>query len=204
MKIIGIGKNYVNEMSEKPEGEVTPLIFTKPDSSLLENDEDLVLPSISDDVWYEVEIAFRVGKKCKGVKAADALDYIDALTVANDLTAKDVLKKSREPNKGPWALAKGFDGATPIAAFQPVSDFADLNDINFSLTVNGVEKQKGNTSLMITSLAKLIEYVSAYMTLNPGDILLTGTPAHGVEKINSGDLMEGYLEGKKLLVTKVK
>lgn len=202
MKIIGIGKNYVNSKDDLPQGEVTPMIFTKPDTSLLENNGDLILPTISNDIWYEIEIAFRIGKKCKSVSKADALDYVDALALANDLTAKDVLKASREPSKGPWALAKGFDGATPIGSFHPISDFPDIYDINFSLNVNGKERQKGHTSLMITNLEALIEYVSAFMTLNPGDILLTGTPAHGVAKIEAGDLMEGYLEGKKALVTK--
>lgn len=203
MKIIGIGKNYVNDVAEMPEGEVYPMIFTKPDSSLLENNDNFTLPTISQDVWYEIEIAFRIGKKAKDVKAANALEYIDALTLANDLTAIDVLKKSRETNKGPWALAKGFDGATPIADFIPISKFPDINNINFSLCVNGEERQKGNTSLMITSLPQLVECVSAYMTLNPGDILLSGTPAHGVAQINSGDLMEGYLEGEMILLTQV-
>lgn len=203
MKIIGIGKNYVNNISELPEGEVLPMIFTKADTTLLEDDKDLFLPAISDNVWYEIEIAIRVGKTCKNVKADDALGYIDAIALANDLTAKDVLKKSREGNKGPWALAKGFDGATPIAKFINISEFPDISNINFSLNVNGEERQVGNTSLMITSIPKFIEYVSSYMTLNPGDVLLTGTPASGVAKLDSGDLMEGYLEGKKVMTTKV-
>ncbi|MFY0627170.1 MAG: fumarylacetoacetate hydrolase family protein [Reichenbachiella sp.] len=203
MKIVGIGKNYVNDLKDLPEGEVTPLIFTKPDTSLLEDNQELKLPSISDNIWYEIEIAFRIGKKCKDVKKEDALQYVDALAVANDLTAKDVLKASREPNKGPWALAKGFDGATPISKFVPVAEFEDIANVNFSLSVNGEERQKGNTSLMITKLDELIEYVSSYMTLNPGDILLTGTPAHGVAKIDSGDEMIGFLEGEKVLETKV-
>ena len=204
MKIIGIGTNYVSDLSKMPTDVIHPTIFTKPDTSLLEHNADLILPAISNDVWYEIEIAFRIGKTCKDVKAADAINYVDALTLANDLTAKDVLKRSREPKKGPWALAKGFDGATPIAPFIPISDFGDVTDITFSMTVNGEERQKSNTSLMITPLATLIEYVSAYMTLNPGDILLTGTPATGAAKVNAGDLMIGYLEGKELLITQVK
>ena len=203
MKIIGIGKNYVNNFSELPEGEVIPMIFTKADTTLLEDDKDLLLPSISSDVWYEVEIAIRIGKSSKNIKADEALSCIDAIALANDLTAKDVLKESREGNKGPWALAKGFDGATPIAKFINISEFKDISNINFSLNVNGEERQVGNTSLMITSIPKFIEYVSSYMTLTPGDILLTGTPASGVAKLNSGDLMEGYLEGKKVMTTKV-
>ena len=202
MKIIGIGKNYVNDIKDLPQGKVTPVIFTKADTTLLTDDKYLVLPDVTSDVWYEIEIAFRIGKTCKNVKKEEALSYVDALAISNDLTAKDVLSKSRE-NKGPWALAKGFDGATPIGPFHPITDYPNVYDINFSLTLNGEEKQKGNTSLMITNLEQLIEHVSSYMTLNPGDILLTGTPAHGVSKIKAGDVMVGYLEGKAELTTKV-
>ncbi|MDV7140950.1 fumarylacetoacetate hydrolase family protein [Maribacter sp. TH_r10] len=204
MKIVAIGKNYVNNLSELPEGEVIPMIFTKPDSSLLENDEDLELPVFSNDVWYEVELAFRIGKTCKNATVENALSFVDAVALSNDLTAKDVLKKSREPNKGPWALAKGFDGATPISKFLPITQFPDVQNINFSMTVNGVETQKGNSRLMITSVAKMIAYVSGIMTLNPGDVLLSGTPAKGAGQVNSGDEMVGYLEGQKMFTTKVK
>ncbi len=204
MKIVAIGKNYVNDLSELPEGEVIPMIFTKPDSSLLENDEDLELPVFSNDVWYEVELAFRIGKTCKNATVENALSFVDAVALSNDLTAKDVLKKSREPNKGPWALAKGFDGATPISKFLPITQFPDVQNINFSMSVNGVETQKGNSRLMITSVAKMIAYVSGIMTLNPGDVLLSGTPAKGAGQVNSGDEMVGYLEGQKMFTTKVK
>ncbi|WP_282132075.1 fumarylacetoacetate hydrolase family protein [Cellulophaga baltica] len=203
MKIVAVGKNYVNELSEMPSEKVLPIVFTKPDTTLLENNEDLVLPSFSDDVWFEAELAFRIGKKCKAATAENALDFIDAVTLSNDLTAKDVLASSRE-TKGPWALAKGFDGATPIAPFYPIADFPDMTAINFSYEVNGVEVQRGNSSHMITNLVDFVVYVSSIMTLNPGDILLTGTPPKGVGKVNSGDVMIGYLEGKKVLETKVK
>ncbi len=204
MKIIGIGKNYVNNLSEKPKGEVVPLIFTKPETSLLQNDKDLELPSFSDNVWYEVELAFRVGKTCKNATLENALDCIDAIALSNDLTAVDVLKQSRENGKGPWALAKGFDGATPISEFLPIAQFPDVTNINFSMTVNGEETQKGNSSLMITTLAELIVYVTRSMTLSPGDVILSGTPATGANKVNSGDLMVGYLEGKQMFSTQVK
>ncbi|WP_165747810.1 fumarylacetoacetate hydrolase family protein [Cellulophaga sp. Z1A5H] len=203
MKIVAVGKNYVNDLSEMPSGKVVPIVFTKPDTTLLENNEDLVLPSFSNDVWFEAELAFRIGKTCKGATEDNALSFVDAVTLSNDLTAKDVLASSRE-TKGPWALAKGFDGATPIAPFYPIADFPDVTAINFSYEVNGVEVQKGNSSHMITNLVDFVVYVSSIMTLNPGDILLTGTPPKGVGKVNSGDVMIGYLEGKKVLETKVK
>tara|TARA_R110000796_G_scaffold41772_2_gene103390 strand:- start:53396 stop:54007 length:612 start_codon:yes stop_codon:yes gene_type:complete len=202
MKIIAIGKNYVNDLSEMPTEKVTPIVFTKPDSSLLEDNKDLILPNFSNDVWYEAELAFRIGKTCKNANEENALSFVDAVTLSNDLTAKDVMATSRE-TKGPWALAKGFDGATPIAPFFPITDFPDVANINFSFEMNGVEVQKGNSSHMITNLVDFIVYVSSIMTLNSGDILLTGTPPNGIGKINSGDVMIGYLEGKKVLETKV-
>jgi fumarylpyruvate hydrolase len=203
MKIVAIGKNYVNDLSEMPSEKVVPLVFTKPDTTLLENNEDLELPSFSNEVWFEAELAFRIGMTCKNASGDNALSFVDAVTLSNDLTAKDVLAASRE-TKGPWALAKGFDGATPIAPFYPIEDFPDVTNINFSYEINGVEVQKGNSSHMITSLVDFIVYVSSIMTLNPGDILLTGTPPKGVGKVNSGDIMIGYLEEKKVLETKVK
>lgn len=203
MKIIGIGSNYVTDVADLPQGATTPLIFTKPDSSLLTSGSNLTLPSISKDVWYEIEIAFRIGKEGKNIKEENALEYVDALTLANDLTAKDVLEKSRETIKGPWALAKGFDGATPVGEFISITKFKDIHDINFSMNVNGEEVQRGNTSMMITKPSQLIAYVSMFMTLQLGDILLTGTPSKGAGKIYNGDLMEGYLEGELLLSTQV-
>ncbi|MCV9389170.1 fumarylacetoacetate hydrolase family protein [Reichenbachiella ulvae] len=203
MKIVGIGKNYVNDASEMPKEKGMPVIFTKPESSLLPSGETLHLPKVSDNVWYEIELAFRIGKTCKDVKKEDAIEYIDGITLANDLTAKDVLAASRE-GKGPWALAKGFDGATPIADFKSLDGFPDISNINFSLEVNGEERQKGNSSLMIYSLGEVIEVVSSFMTLEPGDIILSGTPASGVAKIESGDVMVGYLEGQKVLETPAK
>ncbi len=203
MKIIAIGKNYVTDLSEMPSEKVVPIIFTKPDTTLLEHNEDLVLPNFSNDVWYEAELAFRIGKTCKNATLKNALTFVDAVTLSNDLTAKDVMEKSRE-TKGPWALAKGFDGATPIAPFYPIANYPDVENINFSFEVNGVEVQKGNSAYMITKLPELIVYVSAIMTLNVGDLILTGTPPMGVGKVNSGDIMVGYLEGKKVLQTEVK
>lgn len=202
MKIIGIGMNYVNDKADLPVDKGTPIIFTKPESSLLKTNEDLELPAVSNEVWYEIEIAFRIGKACKNVSKDDALSYVDALALANDLTAKDILATSRDKRE-PWALAKGFDGATPLGEFRPVSEFEDVTNINFSLEINGELKQDGNTSLMIFSLAETIAYVSKFMTLEEGDIILTGTPAHGVDILKSGDHLIGKIEGKVELETKV-
>ncbi|WP_053991053.1 fumarylacetoacetate hydrolase family protein [Mangrovimonas sp. TPBH4] len=202
MKIIGIGKNYVSDLSEMPSEKGMPVIFTKPESSILKSGETLHLPKVSNEVWYEIELAFRIGKTCKSVSSEEAIDYIEGLTLANDLTAKDVLAASRE-SKGPWALAKGFDGATPLGEFVSMDGFQDLANINFTLEINGEVLQTGHSSLMIYSLGEVVEVVSSFMTLEPGDVILTGTPAKGVGLVKSGDHMVAFLEGVKTLETVV-
>ncbi len=202
MKVVGIGKNYVSELAEMPTGDVVPLIFVKSENTLLQNDGDFTFPSFSNEVKFEIEIALRVGKTAKNVSESEALSYIDAIALANDLTATDVLAKSRE-TKGPWALAKGFDGATPISAFKPLSDYPDIHNINFTMEINGELVQTGHSSLMITKPEQLIAFVSYFMTLEPGDVLLTGTPAIGAGYVHRKDVMIGYLEGEKILTTLV-
>lgn len=199
MKILGIGKNYVNnkdEISALKNGR--QVIFSKPPSSLAIDNNDVVFPSCSNDVRYEVELVIKIGKKGKDIKAADAPSYISEIAVGIDYTAKDILDAYREI-KGPWTLAKGFDGASPISSFKPITDFPDLNDINFDLKINGEEKQKGNTDLMIYNFGEIIAYLSEFMTLEPGDLIFTGTPATGVGQIFKGDHLQASIEGELLL-----
>ena len=128
--------------------------------------------------------------------------YISEIGIGIDYTAKDVLNQTRE-NKGPWELAKGFDGAAPISPFLPVSNFKNLNDINFSLTINGEEKQVGNTDFMIYNFTEIISFTSKYMTLEPGDLIFTGTPATGAGNNVKGDHLQAYIEGKLMLDFKI-
>jgi 2-keto-4-pentenoate hydratase/2-oxohepta-3-ene-1,7-dioic acid hydratase in catechol pathway len=199
MKIIGIGKNYVNDKSEISALKTgSQLIFTKPDTTLVTGNKDVVYPSITNELVYEVELLVKIGKTCKDVSVNDAASYISEIAIGIDYTAKDVLTASRE-TKGPWALAKGFDGASPISGFKPVSDFPDLNNINFDLVINGEKKQVGNTDFMIYNFAEIISFVSKYMTLNPGDMIFTGTPADGIGLIFKGDRLQASIEGELLL-----
>jgi len=199
MKVIGIGKNYVNDKAEinaiKTGAQV---IFTKPDSSVVTGNKDIVFPAITEKLAYEVELVIKIGKDAKNVTLEDANSYISEIAVGIDYTAKDVLAASRE-NKGPWALAKGFDGASPISAFKPVSAFSNLSDINFDLVINGEKKQVGNTDFMIYNFAEIISYVSSFMTLKAGDIIFTGTPASGVGLNVKGDHLQASIEGELLL-----
>lgn len=199
MKIIGIGKNYVNDKSEIA-GIKTghQLIFLKAESTLVTNNKDIEFPKITNQLIYEVELVAKIGKQGKDIAESDAASYISEIGIGIDYTAKDVLSASRE-NKGPWALAKGFDGASPVNGFKPISNFPDLNDINFSLTINGEEKQSGNTSDMIYNFVEIIAFVSKYMTLEPGDLIFTGTPASGAGQNVKGDHLQASVEGELLL-----
>ncbi|SFD63915.1 2-keto-4-pentenoate hydratase/2-oxohepta-3-ene-1,7-dioic acid hydratase (catechol pathway) [Algibacter lectus] len=199
MKVIGIGKNYVNDKSEISAIKTgKQVIFTKPDSSVVTGNTDVVFPAITNQLAYELELVIKIGKTGKDISLEDANGYISEIAVGIDYTAKDVLAASRE-NKGPWALAKGFDGASPISDFKPVANFPDLNNINFDLVINGEQKQVGNTDFMIYNFAEIIAYVSSFMTLKEGDIIFTGTPAAGVGLNVKGDHLQASIEGELLL-----
>ncbi|GAA4243130.1 fumarylacetoacetate hydrolase family protein [Winogradskyella damuponensis] len=199
MKIIGIGKNYVNQTSEISANKTgAQTIFTKPDSTLVTGNKDIPFPKITNELAYEVELVAKIGKQGKDITLEDATSYISEIAVGIDYTATDVLAASRE-NKGPWALAKGFDGASPISSFKSVSEFSDLNTINFDLKINGEQKQVGHTSLMIYSFAEIIAYVSLFMTLEEGDLIFTGTPAMGKGLNHKGDHVQASIEGELLL-----
>lgn len=199
MKIIGIGKNYVNDKSEVntlKTGE--QLIFIKAESTLVTDNKDIVFPKITNQLIYEVELVAKIGKTGKDISESDAASYISDIGIGIDYTAKDVLNTSRA-NKGPWALAKGFDGASPVNGFKSISNFSDLNNINFNLVINGEEKQSGNTSDMIYNFVEIIAFVSKYMTLEPGDLIFTGTPASGAGQNFKGDHLQASVEGELLL-----
>ncbi len=149
-------------------------------------------------MFYEIELVIKIGKKGKNISEETAESYISDIGIAIDYTAKDVMAASRE-NKGPWDLSKGFDGAAPISKFYPVEKFSDLSAINFDLKINGDQKQVGNSSLMIYSFKEIIAFISKYMTLEPGDLILTGTPATGAGKNTKGDHIQGSLEGELLI-----
>ena len=203
MKIIGIGKNYVSEKEEiKALKTGDQLIFLKAESTLVINNNNVVYPSITNELAYEVELVAKIGKKGKDIALENAASYISEIAIGIDYTAKDVLAASRA-NKGPWALAKGFDGASPISNFKPVSNFPDLNNINFNLVINGDQKQVGNTSFMIYNFSEIIAFVSQYMTLEPGDLIFTGTPALGTGLNIKGDHLQASIEGELLLDFKI-
>lgn len=203
MKIICIGRNYANHIAElQNEKPTEPVVFLKPDSAILLKQHPFVIPEFSDDVHHEIEIIVKINKVGKYIEPKFAHKYYDEISVGIDFTARDLQGKLKA--KGlPWEKAKAFDGSAVVSEFIPKSEFSSLNDINFELTNNGTVVQKGNTQFMLWKIDELISYASQYFTLKTGDILFTGTP-EGVAKVNAGDVLEGFIEGKKMFRIQVK
>src|SRR5574344_652076 len=201
MKIICIGLNYKNHIEEMHhEFPQNPVFFLKPDSSILKN-KDFWLPNFSNDIQYELELIFRIGKLGKCVQKKFAHRYIDGIGLGIDVTARDLQKECKDAGR-PWEIAKAFDSSAIISDFLPLDGFANIDNINFKLLKNGNEVQMGNSSNMVFSIYDIIEYVSRFMTIKIGDIIFTGTP-RGVGKLNVGDHLNACLEDKEMLKFKV-
>lgn len=198
MKIICIGLNYrqhAAEMGWEPPEE--PVVFLKPDSSLLKKNKPFFLPDFSHNIQYETEIVVKISKLGKGIEAKFAHRYYDEITVGIDITARDL--QGRYVKKGlPWELSKCFDGAAPIGEFIPVSSVENVLDLDFRLDINGKTVQKSNSSDMIFNINQLIEYVSKFFTLKTGDLIFTGTPS-GVGRLHRNDNLVAYLGDRPLL-----
>ena len=195
MKIFCIGRNYVDHIKELnnlvPD---SPVIFMKPDTALLKDNEPFYHPSFSQDIHHEVELVVRIDRVGKKIQEQFAHKYYNEIGLGIDFTARDV--QNIQKQKGlPWEIAKAFDGSAPIGAFINKKEITDLKNINFSLTKNGVQMQQGNSSLMIYSVDFIIHHLSQYFTLKVGDLIYTGTPI-GVSKVNIGDVLEGFIEGE--------
>jgi 2-keto-4-pentenoate hydratase/2-oxohepta-3-ene-1,7-dioic acid hydratase in catechol pathway len=193
MKIICIGRNYAAHIEElQNEKPTDPVIFIKPDSSVLPKEQDFYIPEFSNEIHYEVEVLVKIKKVGKHIDEKFAPTYYDEISLGIDFTARDVQQKLKE--KGlPWEKAKGFDGAAVIGRWVPKTDFKDVNNLNFSLSKNTELVQNSNTSLMLWKIDALIAYVSTFFTLKKGDILFTGTPA-GVGRVKTNDYLSGSLE----------
>lgn len=203
MKIICIGRNYVDHIkelsNERPED---PVVFIKPDSAVLPKEQDFYIPGFSSDVHYEVEVLVKIKKVGKHIEEKFAGNYYDEVGLGIDFTARDV--QSYLKSKGlPWEKAKGFDGSAVIGNWLPKTKFKDLNNLNFSLSKNGELVQQGNTSLMLWKIDEIIAYVSKYFMLKKGDVIFTGTPA-GVGKISPNDYLSGSLEGEEVFQVNIK
>lgn len=203
MKLICIGRNYTEHVAElQNEKPTDPVVFLKPDTSILLKKQPFFIPEFSNDVHHEVEILVKINKIGKHIDKKFAHKYYDEVGLGIDFTARDV--QSALKAKGlPWEKAKAFDGAAVIGNWLPKSSFTDVNNINFSLKKNNELVQKGNTAYMLWKIDEIIEYVSKYFTLKIGDIIFTGTPA-GVGKVLPNDVLQGFIEETEMFAIKVK
>ena len=203
MKIICIGRNYTDHIKELSDEKPTdPVVFLKPDTSILLKGQPFFIPEFSQDVHHEVEILVRINRIGKHIQTKFAHKYYDEIGLGIDFTARDLQAKLKA--KGlPWEKAKGFDGAAVIGKWLPKESLPHVDELNFSLTKNGKTVQSGSSRLMLWKVDELIAYVSQFFTLKIGDILFTGTPA-GVGPVALNDNLVGTLEGKELFSIKVK
>jgi len=187
-KIVAVGRNYADHAKElgndtPPE----PIIFMKPPTAVLAPGGTIVRPAMSQRVDFEGELAMVIGREAKNVRAADWRDYVRGFTCANDVTARDLQKKDVQ-----FTRAKSFDTFCPLGPH--IETDLDPSRLRLQTRVNGVTKQDGNTEQMVFKCDVLIEFISAVMTLLPGDVILTGTPA-GVGPLSAGDVVEVEIEG---------
>jgi acylpyruvate hydrolase len=203
MKIIAIGRNYADHITElNNERPTEPVIFTKPDTALLTGNDDFYYPAFSKDIHYEVEIVVKINNLGKNIDVAFAHKYYNEIGIGIDFTARDIQNILKE--KGlPWEKAKAFNGSAPVSGFIGKQHFANLQNLNFSLAKNGQTVQEGNTSLMLWNIDEIIAHVSQYFTLKVGDLIFTGTPK-GVGPVQIGDLLEASIEGEKMLTVAIK
>ena len=195
-KVVAVGKNYREHAAEMGgDAPAEPLLFLKPNTSVIGPDDNIVLPPQSSQVEHEGELAVIIGKIAKSVSAESARDYVLGYTVANDVTARDLQKSD-----GQWARAKGFDTFCPLG---PVLETdVDFATASIETRVNGEVRQSGKLSDMVHSVADIVAYASSVWTLLPGDVILTGTPA-GVGPIVDGDVVEVEVSGIGTLLNPV-
>ncbi|RJO63264.1 MAG: fumarylacetoacetate hydrolase family protein [Myxococcales bacterium] len=194
-KIVCIGQNYAahNREMGRHEAPGEPIIFIKPNGSLHTGGGRLAVPQVYGLLHHEVELGFVIGRQAKNIPEAQALELVAGYAVGIDLTLRERQKRDRAVGN-PWDLAKGFDDAAPFAAFVPASAVADPHDLTLALSVNGVERQRGSTREMTYRIPALISYVSKFMTLEPGDLFMTGTPS-GVGPLEDGDRVHAEAAG---------
>lgn len=202
-KIICLARNYVAHAEELGnEVPSAPVVFIKPATSIIGAGEQVEIPAYSNDCHYEVELAVLIGKTGKNITEIDAMDYVAGYGIAIDMTLRDTQNQLKE--KGyPWEIAKGFDTSCPLSTFVAVERITDPHNLGIRLSVNGQLRQDSTTACMIRRIPEVIAFITTAFTLEPGDIILTGTPA-GVGRVQSGDSMETWIENIGELQVSVK
>lgn len=189
-KVVGVGKNYADHAREMGgEAPDHPILFLKPNTSVIGPDDPIVLPSWSQEVHHEAELAVVIKTLAKDVEPDDVDDVILGYMCANDVSARDAQRAD-----GQWTRAKGFDTACPLGPWIVVDPELDVTDLRVTATVNGELRQSDTTANMLTPVRELVSYVSKVFTLLPGDVIITGTPA-GVGPIVEGDHVDIAIQG---------
>ena len=203
MKIICVGQNYLNHIKElNSKRNKSPILFLKPDSSIIQKNQPFFIPEFSKEIHYEAEIILKFDKLGKHIDKKFSYKYYNQISLGIDFTARDLQEKLKKSGQ-PWEKAKSFDNSAVVGDWIDVNNFQDINDINFCLKLNNEIVQSSNSSNMIWKIDELVTEVSNYFTLKIGDILFTGTP-EGVGKVSIGDVLDGFLEEKKVFSIKIK
>lgn len=203
MKIICIGRNYVNHIQELdnkilPE----PLFFLKPETAIQPKGHPFFIPDFSDDIHHEVELVIKIDKIGKNIEEKYAYKYYNEIGLGIDFTARDIQNVCKA-NGLPWEKAKGFDGSAQISNTFIKKSELDLNNISFRLEKNGEQVQTGNSKYMLFSFDSIIAHISKFFTLKIGDLIYSGTPA-GVGKVEKGESLKGFIEDKEMFQVTVK
>ena len=203
MKIICIGRNYIDHIKElsnqKP---LNPVVFLKPDSSIIAKNQNFIIPSFSNEIHHEVELVIKINKVGKHIDKSFSHKYYDEIGLGIDFTARDIQSNLKEKGH-PWEKSKAFDNSCMVGNFLKKEKIEDISKIEFSLKKNNEVVQSGCSNDMLWKIDELISYVSQYFTLKIGDLIFTGTPS-GVSKVESGDILEGYISSIKMFTLKVK
>ena len=192
--IFCLGKNYADHAKEMG-GEVptSPIIFLKPNSAVIGNGENIVMPPPSANVSHEVELTVLIGKAGKNIRVDDAYTYVAGYGVGLDMTSRDIQAEAKKAGQ-PWTIAKGFDTSAPLSPFVEARSIADPHALEISLSVNGTVRQHSSTSKMIFRIDTVIAFLSTIFTLTEGDIIYTGTP-EGVGQVQPGDTIDASIAG---------
>ncbi|MDC3276243.1 fumarylacetoacetate hydrolase family protein [Flavobacteriaceae bacterium] len=203
MKIVCVGRNYaahIEELENKPSEH--PVLFIKPDTSVLQKKQSFFIPHFTNDIHYEVEVMVKIDRIGKYIESEFAPKYYSKIGLGIDFTARS-LQNDLKVKGLPWEIAKAFDGSALIGDWFDKKQFNDINNLSFSLEKNSATVQEGNTSQMLWKIDELISYSSQFFTLKIGDVLFTGTPP-GVGSVVEEDVLKGFIESQEAFSIKIK
>lgn len=197
-RIYCVGRNYEEHAKEMGfTGREPPFFFLKPADALLAVEAgttgEMPYPTLTSNLHHEIELVVAIGKAGKNIRAADAAEYIYGYALGLDMTRRDLQNEMKKQGR-PWCIGKGFEHAAPIGPITPAAQAGDVENAAIALQVNGTDRQRSTVAQLIWNIAETIEHLSAAWELQPGDLIMTGTP-EGVGAVVRGDLLEGTLEG---------